>query len=246
LTVPTKELYAAPGKEKLEALELSPLVRIQVDVFFAQVQALSAALDCLKTQILGYAAQFKSLVTVLTSVPGISPFVALGLIADIGDIEQFKTAKKLTAYLGVVPRVHESNGKSWTGHITKQGRKLSRALLSQIIHHFIGSSKMYEEQYESLKKKKGAAKAIVAMMRRLLVIVFKMMKRKEMFYSVDKANHTRKLEAVEKAINSLEKIDASDIQKMRDRARLIYDLGYREQVKLNEALNPKKNVKKTA
>ena len=228
VVLPKGDLYSRRGTDELNALELAPFVRVQVDMALTQVQWLNAAIECLKDQVLSHAAHFRASVDLLTSVPGISPFIALGLIADIGDIGNFNHAKQLTSYLGVVPSVHESNGKRWTGHITKQGRKLSRALLSQVIHHFIGSSKMYEEQYEALKKKKGAAKAIVAMMRRLIVIVFKMLKKNETFRSINEENHARKLEAVEKIIRSLESMKAEDIESMRERARLTYDPAYRE------------------
>jgi transposase len=228
MVLPKGDMYSRSGIEKLEALTLTSFVRVQVDVMTAQVQSLNGAIECLKEQVLSHASHFRASVDLLTSVPGISPFIALWLIADIGDIANFKNAKQLTSYLGVVPSVHESNGKRWTGHITKQGRKLSRALLSQVVHHFIGSSKMYEEQYEALKRKKGAAKAIVAMMRRLLVIVFKMLKKNEMFHSVNEDNHKRKLEAVEKSIRSFESLKADDIEAMRERARLTYDPAYRE------------------
>ena len=236
IVLPKGDLYSRRGMEKLALLDLPRFVRIQIDVLLSQVKALQAALDCLKEQILIHAGQFRENVALLTSIPGISPFIALGLIADIGDIGNFKGAKQFTSYLGVVPRVHESNGKRWTGHITKQGRKLSRALLSQVIHHFIGSSKMYEEQYDALKKKKGAAKAIVAMMRRLLVIIFKMLKRNETFHSVNEENHTRKLQAVEKIISSLECLNTSDIQAMRENARFTYDPVYREKLYAEHAL----------
>jgi transposase len=246
VVLPKGDLYSERGVEKLEGLNLACFVRIQIDVLLAQVKSLNAALVCLKEQVSSHAVHFRASVDLLTSIPGISPFIALGLIADIGDIGNFKSAKQLTSYLGVVPRVHESNGKRWTGHITKQGRKLSRALLSQVIHHFIGSSKMYEDQYEALKKKKGAAKAIVAMMRRLLVIIFKMLKKNETFRSINEENHARKLEVVEKIIHSLECINTSDIQMMRENARLTYDPAYREKIKEEQCRLLQKPSKKLA
>lgn len=234
VVLPKGDLYSRRGTDELNALELPPSVRVQLDMALMQVKTFNAAIDCLKDQVLSHAAHFRPMVDLLTSVPGISPFIALGLIADIGDIANFKDAKHLTSYLGVVPSVHESNGKRWTGHITKQGRKLSRALLSQVVHHFIGSAKMYEEQYEALKKKKGAAKAIVAMMRRLIVIIFKMLKNNKMFGSLNEDNHKRKLEEVEKLIKYINSIKDEDIESMRERARLTYDLAYQEKIKKDQ------------
>ena len=95
---------------------------------------------------------------------------------------------------------------------------------------------MYEEQYDALKKKRGTAKAIVAMMRRLLVIIFKMLKGNETFHSVNEENHARKLQAVEKIITSLECLNTSDIQAMREKARLTYDPVYREKLYAEHAL----------
>ena len=42
---------------------------------------------------------------------------ALAFLADVGDIARFKKQKKMNAYLGLVPKVKDSGGKSQSGHI---------------------------------------------------------------------------------------------------------------------------------
>jgi transposase len=49
----------------------------------------------------------KDAVTLLITIKGIAPIVALAFLADIGDIERFPTLRKMNAYLGLVPRVVE-------------------------------------------------------------------------------------------------------------------------------------------
>jgi len=36
----------------------------------------------------------------------------IAFLADVGDIERFKKQKKMNAYLGLVPKVKDSGGKS--------------------------------------------------------------------------------------------------------------------------------------
>ena len=42
---------------------------------------------------------------------------SLSFLADVGDINRFKKQKKMNAYLGLVPKVKDSGGKSKSGHI---------------------------------------------------------------------------------------------------------------------------------
>lgn len=66
----------------------------------------------------------------LTSISGIGPKTAVILIALTNNFQKFENAKKLSSYIGLVPRIYTSgtsvHGK---GHITKMGNKYARKLL---------------------------------------------------------------------------------------------------------------------
>lgn len=66
----------------------------------------------------------------LQSIPGIGPVTAAALIAEIGDISQFKNAKALVAYAGLDPRVRQS-GKTLQRNtrLTKRGSPYLRRAL---------------------------------------------------------------------------------------------------------------------
>jgi transposase len=58
----------------------------------------------------------------LMTVPGVNAIVAATFTAAVGDIRRFPDRRKLTAYLGLDPRVRQSGaGPAAHGHISKQG-----------------------------------------------------------------------------------------------------------------------------
>ena len=70
------------------------------------------------------------------ALKGISSLTAAALIAEIGDITRFKTAKQLMAYLGLVPSEYTSSDKKRQGPITKTGNAHLRYLLVESSWHY--------------------------------------------------------------------------------------------------------------
>jgi hypothetical protein len=62
-------------------------------------------------------------VQALQALPGIGPITAMTLVAEIGDIARFPTARKLCAWAGLTPAVRNSDRKVRHGHITKRARR---------------------------------------------------------------------------------------------------------------------------
>src|SRR5262249_62102980 len=60
-------------------------------------------------------------VAVLTRLRGIGPYTAMLLIAEIGEIGRFRSARHLCAWAGLTPRVRSSADKARLGHISRQG-----------------------------------------------------------------------------------------------------------------------------
>ncbi len=56
------------------------------------------------------------------------------LMAEIGDITRFATARKLCAWVGLTPQVRNSDRKVRHGHITKQGSSAVRWVLTEAAH----------------------------------------------------------------------------------------------------------------
>jgi len=106
----------------------------------------------------------------LQTIPGIGPKTAIVLIAITNNFKKFEDIKKLSAYVGLSPRVYQSgtsiNGK---GHITKMGNKYVRKLLYLCAWTAKKHNAHCKEMYERLKQKQKPERVIkIAIANKLL------------------------------------------------------------------------------
>lgn len=111
-------------------------------------------------------------VPLLIQLPGIGPLTALTIIAAVGNITRFSSAKKLVGYAGLGARVHDSGMAYTTGRITKAGRRDLRRAMVDAANHAVDKNPFWRAQYQQLEKRLGRSKAIVAIARKLLVAVW--------------------------------------------------------------------------
>ena len=69
-------------------------------------------------------------VGLLLSIPGIGLLTATALVALVGDIQRFRSARHFASFLGLTPRLRGSGFTLHLGRISKQGDRYLRALLS--------------------------------------------------------------------------------------------------------------------
>lgn len=62
---------------------------------------------------------------------GVGQLTASALVAAVGDMRQFKSARQFSAWVGLVPSQNSSGGKNRLGRITKRGDDYLRTLLIQ-------------------------------------------------------------------------------------------------------------------
>lgn len=75
--------------------------------------------------------RFEPVVAALRALRGIDTVSAIGLVAEIGDITRFASARQLMGYLGLVPSEHSSGERVRRGSITKTGNGHARRLLTE-------------------------------------------------------------------------------------------------------------------
>lgn len=83
----------------------------------------------LQASITGW--RFEPVVAALQALRGVAAITAIGLVAEIGDLERFAHPRKLMGYLGLVPCEHSSGQRTSRGSITKTGNAHARRLLSE-------------------------------------------------------------------------------------------------------------------
>ena len=117
----------------------------------------------------------------LMSIKGIGPVSATVLLSVIGDIADFSDAGKLAAYLGLVPKVQNSNETERSGHITKQGNKLARTALVQCALIAKRYSSYLQNFYQRIQRRRGGGKANIALARKFLGVIYHTLKNNWVF-----------------------------------------------------------------
>ena len=75
--------------------------------------------------------RFEPVVRALMSLRGVDLLSAMTLVAEIGDIARFASARELMGYLGLVPSEHSSGAAVRKGSITKTGNAHARRVLTE-------------------------------------------------------------------------------------------------------------------
>ena len=104
------------------------------------------------------------------SVPGVGEVTSEVVVAELGDVGRFRSARQVVAYAGLAPGRRESAGKVKDLGITKQGSGLLRWVLVEAVAGGACSG-YWRESYERLKRRRGSRRAIVAVARRLLGVL---------------------------------------------------------------------------
>ena len=78
----------------------------------------------------------KPLVQALQAMRGVQLIAAMTLVAELQDFLRFESARKLMAYVGLVPGEHSSGPKRRQGSITKAGNSAARRMLVEVAWHY--------------------------------------------------------------------------------------------------------------
>jgi transposase len=182
-------LWTAPGRAWLAGLALPPTPRAIIQDCCGLLDALATPIARLDREIAGLAKPDPR-VQALMALPGIGKLTAMTLVAEIGDISRFPTARKLCAWAGLTPQVRNSDRKVRHGHITKQGSRWVRWILQEAAQT-AKRHPMFADTYAQLARRRGRNIATVAVARRLLARSFHILTHLEEASISEKANTGR-------------------------------------------------------
>jgi len=116
----------------------------------------------------------------LLTLPGVNFVTACALMAAIGDVTRFPTARHLVSYLGLDHRVRQSGSEpARHGRISKQGPGEARHVLVEAAWHAARTTGPLRAFAERIAARRGANVATVAVARKLAVIAWHMLTRGE-------------------------------------------------------------------
>jgi transposase len=110
--------------------------------------------------------------TYLMQLPGFGVITAMTVLAAIGEIQRFDSARHLASYSGLTPGLEQSGTKYNEKGITKEGRKELRWALVEVAQRAVNSDPLWKQRFQELQKRMHRNQAIVAIARRLLELVW--------------------------------------------------------------------------
>ena len=115
----------------------------------------------------------------LMTIPGVGQLTALAFVAAIDDPSRIRRSRDIGAYLGLVPRRHQSGEVDYVGSISKCGDRRVRTLLYEaanvMLTRYKGQLKLKDWAF-AIAKRSTMRKARVALARRLAIIMHAMLR----------------------------------------------------------------------
>ncbi len=173
------DLFGAAGRRWLAAQELPADEREIVEACLRGIDFLDrevATIDRALAELVLGSPELRRLMT----LPGVNFVTACALLAAIGDIRRFPTARHLVGYLGLDPRVRQSGSEpARHGRISKQGPGETRHVLVEAAWHAARTTGPLRAFHERVSARRGRNIATVAVARKLTVIAWHMLSRGE-------------------------------------------------------------------
>jgi transposase len=158
--------WTGPGRAWLAALELPAVSRELVEDDLGLIDALQERVDRLDWEI-RQRARSDPRVKVLTQLPGVGPFTALVILAEVGEVSRFASARKLASWAGLTPTVRGSDRVAHYGHISKEGSVWLRWVLCEAAQTAKRSPE-FAAAFQRIAKRRGKKIATTAVARKLL------------------------------------------------------------------------------
>jgi len=168
---PYSNLFGPAGTRFLAQLELREGPRRRLDSLLSLIGDFDREIDQTSAEI-DQRAKADPYVEVLCQIRGIGRYIAMLVIAEIGDISRFPSARHLCAWAGLTPTVRSSDGKARLGHITGQGSPALRWALVEAAQHSGRGGGPLRQAYERISKRRGKSVAKVAVARKILTLCF--------------------------------------------------------------------------
>jgi transposase len=172
---PVSDLFGKRGRVWLSTLPLRACGRVVVDTWLREVDHLDALIAD-QTRELERLAGSDARARWLCTVPGIGPYSAMVILAEIGDIERFPNKRALASYAGLTPAVRASAGRQKRGGIGHHGSGTLRWILLQVAQVAARCSPAARAWIARLRQRKPAQVAKIALARKLLTVVWAMLR----------------------------------------------------------------------
>jgi transposase len=163
---PAGGYWTGPGRAWLAGLALPAVSRELAGDDLGLIDALQERIGRLDGEI-HQRARSDPRVKVLTQLPGVGPFTALVILAEVGEVSRFGSARKLASWAGLTPTVRGSDRVAHYGHISKEGSVWLRWVLCEAAQT-AKRHPQFAASFQAIAKRRGKKIATTAVARKLL------------------------------------------------------------------------------
>jgi transposase len=161
----------SPAKEMILPGKIETLVRLQ------------HRLDDLTTMMVNLCkATAEEDLNIITSISGISTKTAAPFLAELGELSNYKSYKKVIAFAGVDPSIHDSGNFHGNSKLSKRGNRHLRRVIYLMTFCAVRMEGPFK-QYFLKRKSEGLPfkKALFATAHKLIRVIFTMLQRRTYF-----------------------------------------------------------------
>jgi transposase len=181
LTSPVTDLFGRSGREWIKDVaekNMRPTSRQVISEMLSLIKQMDVQIKKLAKEI-PLPERLKPKAELLMTMPGIGQLIAATILAEIGDVSRFNSAKALCNWAGLTPRVHQSDRIVRHGRISKQGSRYLRNAMVNAATTACRLSPRWSQVFRRIATRSGWRAAKVAVARRLLAVVYYMLKRNQ-------------------------------------------------------------------
>jgi transposase len=153
---------------------LSPLERFQLELEMENLAYIEKQIERISKEVRKMCHQnpWADRMTYLMQLPGFGVITAMTVLAAIGEIQRFESAKHLASYSGLTPGLEQSGTKNRGKGITKEGRRELRWALVEAAQRAVKSDPIWKTRFQEMLKRMHRNQAITAIAHRLLELVW--------------------------------------------------------------------------
>ncbi len=174
------QLFSAQGKKFLKNIELSDFRKALLDEHLTMLEFFDKLVDSEDAWV-KQTVKASADAQLLTTIPGVGNLTALVILAELGDISRFKTAKQVVSYAGLAPSVYSSANTRHLGPITKQGSSMLRWMLIQAAWISIRTCPRLRMSFTAVTSRNGKNPGIISVARKLLKIAYRVLRDQKPF-----------------------------------------------------------------
>ena len=197
----------------VSGIDLTPVQKARIHVIQKHMDQVNENINEINKLIDIMAKPFEDDINFLCQIPGVKRDSAIVILSEIGnDMEQFKTARRITSWAGLAPTNNQSAGTKKSVKISRAGVYLKPCLV-EVAHAAIKDKEhpYYANKFNKISKRRGKKRAYIAIARKILIAIYHMLLTGEVWNPRDLSDIETPVEQREKYLKNNLKSDIKQL-----------------------------------